>query len=83
MVALLERTSVPAAPPNATLIAVGERRWRVLDRRGRVLGHLERHAQSDDIRFRAQRFHAPTRSFRTIGEFWSADEAVECLRLSR
>jgi hypothetical protein len=34
-------------------------------------------------RFRVERFHAPSRSFRTLGEFWSVREALECVRYQR
>ena len=57
--------------------------WRVIDARGRIIGHLEARAQHQGVRYRAQRFHAASHAFRDLGEFWSADDAVECLRLGR
>jgi len=57
--------------------------WRVIDGRGRIIGHLEARAERQGVRYRARRFHAASRTFRDLGEFWSADDAVDCLRLGR
>lgn len=73
----------PQVSPRLALVPAGRGRWRVLDEIGRALGHLERRETVDGPRFGAQRFHVPSRSFREVGEFWSAREAAECLRLSR
>lgn len=80
---LADAPPVPQISPRLALVAAGLGRWRVLDGSGRALGHLERHETPRGPRFRAQRYHAPSRSFREIGLFWSAHEAAECLRLSR
>ena len=68
---------------NVRLIPAAPALWRVTDRTGRVIGHLQAVPEGRDIRYRARRFHAPSRAFRDIGEFWSADDAVECVRLAR
>lgn len=73
---------LPDAPPMK-LVSVAPSRWRVLDRGGRAIGHLEAAATTDGTRFSARRYHAPSRTFRDLGEFWSAAEAVDCLRVSR
>lgn len=70
------RSSVRLARAAAAL-------WRVIDREGRVIGHLEAIAGSGGVRYRARRFHASIRGFRDLGEFWSADDAVDCLRYAR
>ena len=57
--------------------------WRVIDRSGRVIGHLQALAQGNAIRYRARRFHAASRAFLELGEFWSADDAIDCLRFAR
>jgi hypothetical protein len=57
--------------------------WRVIDARGRIIGHLEANPQHHGVRYRARRFHAASRVFRDLGEFWSADDAVDCLRFAR
>lgn len=72
--------SAPWVPHSVRLLPVGPALWRVLDAQGRALGHL---AHTDDARFAAFRFHVGTGVFREVGSFWSAADAVECLRLSR
>lgn len=57
--------------------------WRVIDRSGRVIGHLQALALGGDIRYRARRFHASTRTLIDLGDFWSPDDAIECLRFAR
>lgn len=57
--------------------------WRVLDRSGRVLGHLQAIAVRGGVRFRARRFHPASGTFRDLGDFWSPDDAVDCLRFAR
>lgn len=57
--------------------------WRVRDRAGVVIGHLQAVLERGGTRFRARRFHAASHAFRDLGDFWSADEAVECLRWAR
>jgi len=57
--------------------------WRVRDSAGLVIGHLQAVAEGGGTRFRARRFHAATHAFRDLGDFWNADDAVECLRLGR
>ncbi|WP_454119014.1 DNA mismatch repair protein [Microbacterium lacticum] len=66
-----------------TLRAVSQTRWRVLDRTGRVLGHLRAEAQRTGTRFHAERFDLAAARLRDLGAFWSADEAIECLRYLR
>ncbi|MET0830236.1 MAG: hypothetical protein ABWY26_11980 [Microbacterium sp.] len=70
---MLDVRLVPAAPAL----------WRIVDRGGRVIGHLQAVAQSEGMRYSARRFHAPSRAFRDLGEFWSVDDAVECVAFAR
>jgi hypothetical protein len=63
---------VPYAAPTLTsprehLIRAGAHLWRVQDASGRVLGHL-------------RVLHLATGSFRLVGDFWRADDAVAALR---
>jgi hypothetical protein len=69
--------------PRVRLVAAAPSLWHVLDSAGIVIGHLQQVAHARGTRFRARRFHRPSQAFRDIGEFWSADEAVECLRFAR
>lgn len=79
----------PAGPPalssltRARLVHASDSLWRVLDAKGIVIGHLEVIPLGDDVRYRARRYHAPSRAFRDLGEFWSADDAVDSLRFAR
>ncbi len=68
------------AHPHVTdrLIPVGTDAWRVIDVRGRALGHVKR----DGERFLARRFHVPTASYRELGAFWSMEEACACVHTS-
>ncbi len=89
MTTTIERPLLSAEPPvfartfGVRLVHVSEGRWRVVDATGRALGHLTADATTPERRYRAERFHAPTRSFRDLGAFWSADDAVAALRYSR
>ena len=78
------RTPTPALSPRSRvkLIPAGPSLWRVLAPSGRVIGHLQAIAEARGIRFRARRFHAGTHAFRDLGDFWNADDAVECLRFA-
>lgn len=79
---LIDRIGTPAVR-GVTLRAVSARRWRVLDRTGRVLGHLRVEEQREGVRFHAERFDLMAARLREIGAFWSANEAVDCLRYLR
>ena len=62
------------------LLPVAENAWRVIAPDGRVLGQLRAVASPAGTRFQARRFDAAVGGFREVGEFWSADEACDCLR---
>lgn len=88
MTLTLDRVSIAATPVLASatrvrLVRAADSLWRVLDSTGIVIGHLQGVTSESGVRFRARRYHAPTRRFRDIGDFWSADDAVDCLRLAR
>jgi len=72
---LTRSTPVRLAPAAPAL-------WRVLDKTGKVIGHLQAVSQRGGVRYRARRFHPASRAFRELGEFWTADDAVECLRFA-
>lgn len=79
------RTDSPelAAPPWARLSPVARGRWRVTDRAGRVVGHVHTMLTDRGWRYAAERFSPAARSFRALGEFWTPEEALDCLRYSR
>ncbi|MHC2999082.1 hypothetical protein OB08_07115 [Microbacterium sp. HJ5] len=76
---------MPTLPPGAPvrLAPAAPSLWRVIDRRGLVIGHLQALAQPGGIRYRARRFHAASRAFLELGDFWSVADAVDCLRFAR
>lgn len=76
---------VPYATPRLsssreTLVRAGEHLWRVQDASGRILGHLRIVPDPLGLRYRAERLHLASGTFRLIGEFWTADDAVRTLR---
>lgn len=75
---------VPRLAPGARerVQRAGHDLWRVLDPTGHVIGHVQSIRHPLGTRFAAKRYHAPTMRFRELGEFWSADDAVACLRYS-
>ncbi|WP_246159769.1 hypothetical protein [Microbacterium rhizomatis] len=88
MTITLDRPPVSAAPAlspltPARLVSVTESLWRVIDPRGIVIGHVQALSLGDSVRFRARRYHAASKGFRDLGDFWSADDAVDCLRFAR
>lgn len=86
----IQTTSLPEIPyaspaltsPREHLVRASDHLWRVLDRSDRVLGHLRIVADPSGLRYRAERLHLATGSFRVVGEFWRADDAVSVLRYS-
>ena len=73
----------PPAPLWAEVSAVSPRLWRVSDRRGRIVGHIRAHLCDTGWRFSAERFSSTEHAFRALGDFWRADDALECLRYLR
>ncbi len=68
---------------TVTLASAGPALWRVVDRDGRVIGHVQAEREGVDVRWLARRFHAPSRAFRDLGAFWSVDDAVDCIAFAR
>ncbi|WP_460795634.1 hypothetical protein [Microbacterium sp. GXF0217] len=79
---------IPYATPTLAsdrerLVRASDHLWRVQDAAGRILGHLRIAAEPLGLRYRAERLHLASGAFRLIGEFWTADEAVQTLRYLR
>lgn len=53
---------------------------RVLDRDGAVAGYVELIADAGGTRYRAKRLRPRAAGFVVVGEFWSADDALDGLR---
>lgn len=67
--------------PHERLVRAADDLWRVQQTRSaRILGHLRLMVTPMGIRYRAERLHLPTATFRLVGEFWSPDDAVAALR---
>lgn len=77
--------SAPELSPHSPvqLVHAGPRLWRVLALNGHAIGHLQAIDDAGGTRFRARRFHTASHTFRDLGDFWSADDAVDCLRFTR
>ena len=73
---------VPAGTP-VTLIPAAPGLWRVIERSGLVIGHVQARLADAGLRYRARRYHTPSRGFRDLGEFWSVGDAIDCLRFAR
>nr|WP_235929033.1 hypothetical protein [Marisediminicola senii] len=78
----------PAAHPptvrrGLTATQLNDGLWRVTGTSGAVVGYVEgldAGATAGGQRFRAKRFLARQKRFTIDGEFWSMDDALECLR---
>lgn len=72
----------PAPSPGlrVRLAPAGPALWRVLDGTGRIIGHLHQLDHALGSRWAARRYRDGVVGFRTVGEFWSVDEAVSALR---
>jgi hypothetical protein len=62
------------------LIRAADDLWRVVGDTGRVIGHLQALIHPLGLRYRARRYHPAIGRFLDLGDFWSADEAIEALR---
>lgn len=76
---------VPYATPRLSsskehLVRASAHLWRVQSPSGRVLGHLRLIPDPLGLRYRAERLHLGSGSFRLVGDFWRADDAVTALR---
>lgn len=77
--------AVPAPTPRLAsskerLVRAAAALWRVVDRGGRVTGHLRVVDTPLGTCYRAERYHRPSGGFVEVGAFWSPDDAVAVLR---
>lgn len=70
---------VPSPRFRVRLAAAGPALWRVVNSSGHVIGHLQHLDHGHGSRWAARRYRPGSGGFRTIGEFWSVDEAVSAL----
>jgi hypothetical protein len=61
------------------LVVVRDGLWRVVDRTGAVIGHIERRAHADGEQYLARRIVMSTRRIE-LGAFWRMADAADCFR---
>ena len=66
--------------PGVSLQRLHDSLWRVTLPDGEMLGYVEQFLAEGGRRFRAKRLIPRQNRFLVVGEFWSADDAVESLR---
>lgn len=79
----LHPTPTPPTPSprfGVRLSPAGPALWRVVNVGGLVIGHLQQLHGGHGTRWAARRYRPAAGGFRTIGEFWSVDDAVSALR---
>ena len=80
---LLER-AIPlplvSTHPGITVLALHGRLWRATGPDGAVLGYVELLDTADGDRYLSKRLRPRAQGFLPVGEFWTADEAIESLR---
>lgn len=74
---------MPCAAAHARLVPLAPGRWRVVDRRGLIIGHVQLVPEPRGERYRARRYRPSARALTDVGDFWSAEEAVQCLCAGR
>jgi predicted methyltransferase len=62
------------------LVALHGGLTRVLHRDGGVIGYVETLDEQGGTRYRAKRMRPRAAGFLLVGEFWTADEALDALR---
>lgn len=65
---------------DINLVQLHDELWRVTRADGDVLGYVESFMEPRGRRFRSKRLIALQKRFVSLGEFWSFDDAVDCLR---
>lgn len=79
----LTPTAASTTRHGLRLVAAGAQLWRVIDRAGRIVGHVRADGEPDALRFHALRYSTRVRRFFEVGRFWSLDDAVSCLHYAR
>ena len=72
--------ATPRIASREKLVRAGDDLWRVQASAARIIGHLRLVITPLGVRYRAERLHLATGTFRLVGEFWSPDDAVAALR---
>lgn len=62
-----------------SLVQLHDELWRVTRSDGDVLGYVESFLEPRGRRYRSKRFLPLQKRYLPMGEFWSFDDAVDCL----
>jgi hypothetical protein len=69
-----------SARRGINLVQLHDELWRVTRADGEVLGYVESFVEPRGRRYRSKRLITLQKRFLPLGEFWSFDDAVDCLR---
>lgn len=70
--------AIAVTRPGIALVRVNDSLWRVTRTSGDVLGYVEQFRETGGMRYRAKRMIALQHRFVPLGEFWTAEEAIDC-----
>lgn len=70
----------PRVRRNIKLVQLHEQLWRVTRNNGEVLGYVETILEPRGRRFRSKRLLVLQKRFVLLGDFWSFDDALDCLQ---
>ena len=76
----LTATNPATQHSGVALVQLNDELWRVTRPSGDVLGYVEGFLDPRGRRYRSKRLIPLQKRFINIGEFWSFDDAVDCLR---
>jgi len=74
-------SAAPLPRAGVRLVELNDGLWRVTRPDGDVLGYVEKLLEAAGTRYRAKRMIVSQQRFVSVGEFWSADDAVACFRV--
>lgn len=69
-----------SAHPGVTVLALHGRMWRAMLPDGAVLGYVEIIETPEGERYLSKRLRPRAQGFLPVGQFWTADEAIDSLR---
>jgi hypothetical protein len=75
----LNKATASGRSTGPAFVIVRDGLWRVVDRTGAVLGHIERQQHSEGERYLARRIVMSNRRI-DLGAFWRMQDAADCFR---
>lgn len=73
-------TSTHRSLRGIAVVQLHDELWRVTRPTGEVLGYIEQYTERAGRKYRVKRMIVLQKRFVVIGEFWSMDDAIDCLR---